>query len=276
MFGRIAGFYDLLNHTLSLGIDYYWRHVLAKNVRVGSTNRVLDLAAGTLDVSLAIRRKYPHVQVPAMDFCPPMLQRGLHKLKGDNARAIMPVAADAKKLPLPDASVDCVTMAFGIRNIKPRSEAFAEMLRVLTPGGRACILEFGSGSERIWGGLYNFYLDRILPRIGKMVSRDPGAYEYLAETIRNFPTAPALEKEMTDAGFARASHTRKRPRASAASPRTRMELLGICAMRITARRMASGARAQTRPSRRMAKPNAARNGFQSKVMSFTWRKQAFL
>ena len=125
MFGRIAGFYDLLNHTLSLGIDYYWRHVLAKNVRVGSTNRVLDLAAGTLDVSLAIRRKYPHVQVPAMDFCPPMLQRGLHKLKGDNARAIMPVAADAKKLPLPDASVDCVTMAFGIRNIKPRSEAFA-------------------------------------------------------------------------------------------------------------------------------------------------------
>ena len=93
MFGRIAGFYDLLNHTLSLGIDYYWRHVLAKNVRVGSTNRVLDLAAGTLDVSLAIRRKYPHVQVPAMDFCPPMLQRGLHKLKGDNARAIMPVAA---------------------------------------------------------------------------------------------------------------------------------------------------------------------------------------
>ena len=184
MFGRIAGFYDLLNHTLSLGIDYYWRHVLAKNVRVGSTNRVLDLAAGTLDVSLAIRRKYPHVQVPAMDFCPPMLQRGLHKLKGDNARAIMPVAADAKKLPLPDASVDCVT----------------------TPGGRACILEFGSGSERIWGGLYNFYLDRILPRIGKMVSRDPGAYEYLAETIRNFPTAPALEKEMTDAGFARAWH----------------------------------------------------------------------
>lgn len=206
MFGRIAGFYDLLNHTLSLGIDYYWRHVLAKNVRVGSTNRVLDLAAGTLDVSLAIRRKYPHVQVPAMDFCPPMLQRGLHKLKGDNARAIMPVAADAKKLPLPDASVDCVTMAFGIRNIKPRSEAFAEMLRVLTPGGRACILEFGSGSERIWGGLYNFYLDRILPRIGKMVSRDPGAYEYLAETIRNFPTARALEKEMTDAGFARAWH----------------------------------------------------------------------
>ena len=110
MFGRIAGFYDLLNHTLSLGIDYYWRHVLARNVRVGSTNRVLDLAAGTLDVSLAIRRRFPQVQVPAMDFCPPMLQRGLHKLKGDNARAIMPVAADAKKLPLPDASWDAVLL----------------------------------------------------------------------------------------------------------------------------------------------------------------------
>ena len=93
-----------------------------------------------------------------------------------------------------------------IRTRAVQWRSLPEMLRVLTPGGRACILEFGSGSERIWGGLYNFYLDRILPRIGKMVSRDPGAYEYLAETIRNFPTAPALEKEMTDAGFARAWH----------------------------------------------------------------------
>ena len=208
MFGRIAGFYDLLNHTLSLGIDYYWRHVLAKNVRVGSTNRVLDLAAGTLDVSLAIRRKYPHVQVPAMDFCPPMLQRGLHKLKGDNARAIMPVAADAKKLPLPDASVDCVTMAFGIRNITPRSEAFREMLRVLVPGGRACILEFGSGQERIWGGLYNWYLRCLLPLMGRLCSGDAAAYKYLSQTIHDFPGARALEEEMREAGFAHAWHKR--------------------------------------------------------------------
>lgn len=206
MFGRIVPFYDLLNRLLSLGLDQHWRKVLARNVRLGETGRVLDLAAGTLDVSLAIRRRYPTAIVPAMDFCPPMLVRGSRKLSGANARAVLPVAADAKRLPLPDASVDCITMAFGIRNILPREAAFAEMLRVLRPGGRACILEFGSGQERIWGGLYNLYLNHLLPRVGKIFSKDPGAYSYLAETIRKFPSALSLEKELRDAGFARAWH----------------------------------------------------------------------
>ena len=158
MFGRIAGMYDAGNRILSCGIDIYWRRVLADTVRLGPTRRVLDLAAGTLDVALAVRRRWPEATVPALDFCPPMLRRGLPKLARRAERLIFPVAADAKRLPLPDASVDCVTMAFGIRNITPRSEAFSEMLRVLVPGGRACILEFGSGRERIWGGLYNWYL----------------------------------------------------------------------------------------------------------------------
>lgn len=206
MFGRIVPFYDLLNRLLSLGVDQYWRHVLARNVRLGDTGIVLDLAAGTLDVSLAIRRRHPSALVPALDFCPPMLARGRRKLKGDNARRILPVAADAKRLPLPDASVDCLTIAFGIRNIVPRSAAFAEMLRVLRPGGRACILEFGSGQERIWGGLYNMYLNHLLPRVGRLFSRDPAAYAYLAETIRAFPSAVRLEEELRQAGFARAWH----------------------------------------------------------------------
>ena len=206
MFGRIVPFYDLLNRVLSLGLDQYWRKVLAQNVRLGDTGRVLDLAAGTLDVSLAIRRRYPTATVPAMDFCPPMLVRGSRKLKDNNARCILPVAADAKRLPLPDASVDCITIAFGIRNILPREAAFAEMLRVLRPGGRACILEFGSGQERIWGGLYNVYLNHLLPRVGKIFSKDPGAYEYLADTIRKFPSARSLEQEMRTAGFERAWH----------------------------------------------------------------------
>lgn len=206
MFGRIARFYDLLNRLLSLGVDQYWRKVLARNVRLGQGGVVLDLAAGTLDVALAVRRRYPTALVPALDFCPPMLALGRRKLKDENARRILPVAADAKQLPLPDASVDCITMAFGIRNILPREAAFAEMLRVLRPGGRACILEFGSGQERIWGGLYNFYLNQILPRVGRMFSKDPAAYGYLADTIRAFPTARKLEEEMLRTGFARAWH----------------------------------------------------------------------
>lgn len=206
MFSRIVPWYDLLNTVLSCGIDRYWRKRLVREVRLGPTKRVLDLAAGTLDVSLAIRRRYPEASVPAMDFCPPMLLHGRKKLKGANSRLVMPAAADAKHLPLPDECVDAVTIAFGIRNILPRNEAFAEMARVLVPGGRACILEFGSGKQKIWGGLYNFYLNRVLPGIGKCISHDGSAYEYLADTIRRFPAAEELEEEMREAGFAAAWH----------------------------------------------------------------------
>ncbi len=207
MFGGIARFYDLLNRVLSLNVDRYWRWVLARNVRPGK-GVVLDLASGTLDVAIAIRRRFPHVLVPALDFCLPMLRLGQPKLKGPNREAIMPVGADAKHLPLADNSVDCITIAFGIRNIIPREEAFAEMLRVLRPGGRACILEFGSGQERIWGGIYNFYLHRILPRMGKLVSRDKAAYTYLADTITAFPKAEILRAEMEQAGFVNTSFER--------------------------------------------------------------------
>ncbi len=207
MFERIVPWYDRLNIVLSLGIDRLWRKRLVREVRLFNTGRVLDLAAGTLDVALAIKKRYPHAMVPAMDFCPPMLVQGQKKLRKKGAQKIFPVAADAKKIPLPDASVDAITMAFGIRNIIPREEAFAEMFRVLVPGGRACILEFGSGKNKIWGGLYNFYLQKFLPRLGNICSGDASAYTYLADTIANFPTAIELEEEMRAAGFAAAWHT---------------------------------------------------------------------
>ncbi|GHU91767.1 ubiquinone/menaquinone biosynthesis C-methyltransferase UbiE [Deltaproteobacteria bacterium] len=204
MFGRIARFYDLLNHILSLGIDRNWRTTLAVTALENGGSVTLDLAAGTLDVALALHRLHPEILVPALDFCPAMLGGGRRKLRRDNAVRILPVAADAKKLPLRADSADCITMAFGIRNILPREAAFAEMLRVLKPGGRACILEFGSGRERIWGGLYNFYLNRILPCAGRLISKDKAAYAYLTETIRAFPTARKFEEELLNAGFARA------------------------------------------------------------------------
>lgn len=220
MFGRIVRWYDGLNTLLSCGLDRVWRKRLAREALdcPRRTRRVLDLAAGTLDVSLALRRQAPDSSVLALDFCPPMLLAGRRKLHGDNARVIKPVVADALHLPLPDACVDAVTIAFGIRNIVPRDAAFAEMLRVLVPGGRACILEFGSGKNRIWGGLYNVYLNRVLPGIGRLVSRDTlgkngdpsckggGAYGYLAHSIRAFPTATELEDELRAGGFAHVRH----------------------------------------------------------------------
>ena len=206
MFGRIADWYDLLNRVLSGGLDKYWRYRLVRHVAPGPTGRVLDLAAGTLDVSLEIVRQHPGTRVPALDFCRPMLQRGRGKLFGETARAIWPATADGRRLPLADASVDCVTIAFGIRNILPRSEAFSEILRVLVPGGRLCVLEFGTGKTPVWRGLYNFYLNRVLPMVGKAVSGDSGAYRYLADTIMAFPTADELAGEMTGAGFGRVFH----------------------------------------------------------------------
>ncbi len=206
MFERIAPWYDVLNTVLSLGIDSMWRKRLVQEVRPFCTGRVLDLAAGTLKVSQALQRKYPSICVPAMDFCPPMLMHGKAKLNKKQSTAILPVGADARYLPLKDCSVDAITMAFGIRNVNPREQAFAEMLRVLAPGGRACILEFGSGKNKILGGLYNFYLKYILPRIGNLVSGHDNAYTYLAKTIHEFPTATALEDEMRKAGFNAAWH----------------------------------------------------------------------
>lgn len=201
MFGRIAGVYDFLNHFLSLGIDRYWRRQLAELVQTGKQGRVADLAAGTLDVAIAVSRLRPRVIIPAIDFCEPMLVKGSRKLRGEMKRHILPCVGNALQLPLPDNSVDSVTMAFGIRNITPRSDAFREMLRVLAPGGRACILEFGSGKEKIWGGLYNVYLNRVLPALGRMAARDRAAYAYLANTIREFPSAEILATEMRECGF---------------------------------------------------------------------------
>ena len=203
MFGRIVPWYDMLNRVLSLGCDRFWRARLAEAARPGSTGRILDLAAGTFDVALALCARYPDITVPAVDFCLPMLQKGQSKLRGRKQKRILPIACDATCLPLPDACVDSVTMAFGIRNIQARRAAFTEMLRVLAPGGLACILEFGSGTERIWGGIYKLYLNRLLPGLGKLISGDDGAYAYLARSIRDFPDAVSLEKELRSAGFVR-------------------------------------------------------------------------
>ena len=193
LFARIVKWYDPLNRLLSLGLDQGWRKCLADAVLPGQAEgkRVLDLAAGTLDVTLAVRKRHPAAQVLAMDFCPPMLVHGQKKLSGEDKDFVLSVGADARALPLPDACMDGLTMAFGIRNIAPRSASFAEMARVLKPRGRACILEFGTGS--------------ILPVVGRL-SGDPGAYAYLARSIIEFPSADALSDEMRAAGFKRIYH----------------------------------------------------------------------
>lgn len=206
IFAHIAGVYDLLNSVLSFGLDALWRRRLADAVKPfppRGTARILDLAAGTMKVSLALARRYPHRNVLALDFCGPMLCKGLSKIRHRaEAKRIFPMVADGRKLPLADASVDAVTVAFGLRNIRPREGAYAEALRVLVPGGKFCVLEFGSVQDRILLGTYNLYLAHILPIIGRLVSRDKAAYQYLADTIAAYPAASVLAEEMRLAGFA--------------------------------------------------------------------------
>ena len=116
--------------------------------------------------------------------------------------------ADGRALPFAGNSFHAATIAFGIRNIRPRAEAYAELLRVLKPGGTLCILEFGSGRQRILGGIYNFYLNVALPLLGRLFSKDDGAYRYLADTIREFPDAESLADELRQAGFARVRYVK--------------------------------------------------------------------
>lgn len=208
MFGRIAPGYDAANRVLSFGVDRLWRRRLVRGVEAaflpGSRRRILDLAAGTCDVSLALARSIPGAAVLAVDFCLPMLQAGTRKLKKAGAYErgrITPMAGNGLCLPLKDGSVDAVTVSFGLRNMLPRETALKEAHRVLVPGGTFHILEFGSAKGRIWGGLYNLYLTRLLPFIGGLVTGDREAYTYLARTIHGFPEAAALAEELLAAGF---------------------------------------------------------------------------
>lgn len=213
MFSRIAAGYDRANRTLSFGVDILWRRRLVrtvgKHLAPRYQRRVLDLAAGTLDVSLALVAKLPRVSVLAMDFCLPMLLAGKPKLDTDERRErIRCVTADGRHLPLKDASVDAITVSFGLRNILPRDAALEEAHRVLVPGGCLHILEFGSAKSRIWGGLYNWYLHTLLPFIGGLVAGDREAYTYLARTVTDFPPAEVLGRELEHAGFTEVSWER--------------------------------------------------------------------
>lgn len=202
MFARISGVYDLMNHVLSLGIDKSWRKKLVKAANPGKNGRVLDLAAGTCDVTLALCKNYPYANILAVDLCRPMLERGIEKINNFHSEGrISACLGNGYALPVKNESFNSVTIAFGIRNMPNRKLAFKQIYAALKDKGKICILEFGSGKEKIWGGIYNFYLNQVLPLIGMIVARNNQAYSYLAQTIREFPQASILGKELEEAGF---------------------------------------------------------------------------
>jgi demethylmenaquinone methyltransferase/2-methoxy-6-polyprenyl-1,4-benzoquinol methylase len=199
MFGAIARRYDLANHTLSCGIDFYWRKRAANTVASWRPGKIVDLATGTGDLALALQKKLPEAQVTGVDFLSEMLE--LAQRKGVRQT----ILADAMKLPFPDASFDCVTIAFGLRNMENWRDALAEMSRVLRRDGHLLVLEFSLPTRAIVRTIYRFYLHRCLPLLGFFLTGRKSAYDYLGDSIEEFPSGRAMLDLIEASGFRHAT-----------------------------------------------------------------------
>ena len=204
MFETIAGTYDFQNSFLSLRRDIYWRKALARAVRLNGRSVVLDVAIGTAEVALEICRHHPQASVVGVDFSPAMLAVGKRKIVAHGmADRITVSAGDGRWLPVRSASVDAVTISFGIRNIEERHLVLDEFYRVLKPGGQLFIMEFSYPDGPLLGKLYRFYFDHILPPVGNWLSRTNYAYSYLSDSVDEFPADPAFLEEIRQAEFVR-------------------------------------------------------------------------
>jgi demethylmenaquinone methyltransferase / 2-methoxy-6-polyprenyl-1,4-benzoquinol methylase len=207
MFNSIAPRYDLLNHVLSANIDRLWWRAAARRFRDVLSNpdaAVLDICCGTGDMTMALLRHRPQGARPilAADFAHAMLVRGAEKFGGrgpDRAGAIA-IEADALHLPLRDASIDLITTAFGFRNLANYDAGLREFHRVLKPGGQLAILDF-SEPGGLLGKLYAVYFRRVLPAIGRAITGQVSPYQYLPESVGNFPAPPHMMEMMRAAGY---------------------------------------------------------------------------
>jgi demethylmenaquinone methyltransferase / 2-methoxy-6-polyprenyl-1,4-benzoquinol methylase len=205
MFGRIAPRYDLANRVLSFHLDRYWRWRTVRRVAAVLARpdvRVLDLCCGSGDLTFALEAGAGGPARPLLgsDFCHPMLIEARRK-GGARRSAARFFEGDAMRLPVPDASFDLVTAAFGFRNLANYRRGLEEMVRVLRPGGVAAILEFSQPPNRVFNAGYQFYFRRVLPVIGGLVSGSREAYTYLPESVEKFPDAAEMVARMKEAGF---------------------------------------------------------------------------
>lgn len=208
MFDAIAPRYDLLNHLLSAGIDRRWRVAAIRSLGLTGREQLLDVCCGTADVALQARRGAERdstavaSRVVGVDFSGAMLLLGRHKVRaaGESAHIDL-LRGDAMQLPIATASVDAITVAFGIRNVQRPEIACAEMARVLRPGGRLAILEFGVPRVPGIRPLYLWYFSRVLPLIGRAISGHGGAYSYLPASVGTFAPPSEFVATLHAAGF---------------------------------------------------------------------------
>lgn len=201
MFSDIAPRYDLLNHLLSFNVDRRWRRraIRALDWRREPGGAYMDLCAGTLDVAVELAASAGFAgRVVGADFAEPMLRAGRAKAQ---SRPVLPVTADALRLPVSDASLDGAIVAFGARNLADLDAGLREAHRVLRPGARFVILEFSTPRIRLVRAGYHLYFHHLLPRIGAAISGNRTAYRYLPTSVAHFPSEPALAERLRQAGF---------------------------------------------------------------------------
>ena len=194
MFNRIARRYDLANHLLSGGCDFWWRHRASEIAKRWEPPRLLDLATGSGDLALALQRKLPMTTITAADFSSEMLAVANRKGVANT------VVADALALPFADESFEALTVAFGLRNMEDWDVALSEMARVLTPGGHLLVLDF-SLPRGFLGTVYRFYLHHCLPPIARLVTGEREAYDYLGDSIERFPAGDRMTEMIERNGF---------------------------------------------------------------------------
>lgn len=208
MFDSIAKDYDSLNHIMSLSIDKIWRKKAIRKIKdAGDSPRVLDVACGTGDFSIAIAKAIGNGKVIGVDISKEMLEVMRRKVLKNNLESIISQeVGDGEDLRFPEDSFDRVVNAFGIRNFEDRDKGLREALRVLRPGGRLVILELSRPQNRIIRWFYDLYFLNILPKIGGKVSGDKKAYMYLPASVKAFPGKKEFMEQMRKAGFVNITH----------------------------------------------------------------------
>lgn len=203
MFTDAADKYDLYNDLFSLGLHRYWKHKAVKlsGVKCGST--AIDVCSGTMDLAIILAKKVTlKGQVVALDSNDKMLKLGKHKAeKKDVSMQIKVVTGDVTNIKFPDDTFDAATIAFGLRNVDDRQKSLREMLRVIKPGAKAVILEFTTPPNKTWRKLYDLYSYKVIPMVGSRLSYSKDSYNYLVESIQEFPKQEELLAMMLEAGF---------------------------------------------------------------------------
>ena len=202
VFASVAQSYDVMNDVMSGGIHRLWKDAMMDWLAPRDGQRLLDVAGGTGDIAFRFLARAPRAEAVVLDLTEPMLIEGRRRAEaGRHAGRLSWVVGDAMALPFPEASFDRVTISFGIRNVTRPADALAEFARVLRPGGRLMVLEFGQIPVPLLQRLYDAYSFNVIPRLGQLIARDRGSYQYLVESIRRFPDQESFAAMIRAAGF---------------------------------------------------------------------------